>query len=124
MWMMHMTFFWGKDTDILFHKWPGGRTGMYALALVFVFAMAVLVEFLSHTRFIKPASNHLLSALLKTFLHVLRVGLAYLVMLSLMSFNGGVFLAAILGHALGFFLAAAFHKPPQDLGFDLPPVSC
>nr|KYP37131.1 Copper transporter 1 [Cajanus cajan] len=123
--MMHMTFFWGKDTEILFHKWPGGRTGMYAVALVFVFVMALLVELISSTRFIKPGSNHVLAGLFKTVLHVLRVGLAYLVMLALMSFNGGVFLAALLGHALGFFLSAvAFNKPTQDLGFDLPPLSC
>lgn len=123
--MMHMTFFWGKDADILFNNWPGGKSGMYVLALVFVFVMAVLVELLSHTRFIKPGSNHVVSGLIKTLLHVLRVGLAYLVMLALMSFNGGVFLVAVLGHALGFFVSTvAFNKPPQNEGFDLPPISC
>ncbi|TKY67397.1 Copper transporter 6 [Spatholobus suberectus] len=125
MMMMHMTFFWGKDADILFNNWPGGKSGMYALALVFVFVMAVFVELLSHTRFIKPGSNHVVAGLIKTLLHVLRIGLAYLVMLALMSFNGGVFLVAVLGHALGFFLSTmAFDKPPHDEGFDLPPISC
>lgn len=124
--MMHMTFFWGKDADILFNNWPGGKSGMYVLALVFVFVMAVLVELLSHTRFVKPGSNHVVSGLIKTLLHVLRVGLAYLVMLALMSFNGGVFLVAVLGHALGFFISTvAFdNKPHQDEAFDLPPISC
>ncbi|XP_047162502.1 copper transporter 1-like isoform X2 [Vigna umbellata] len=56
--MMHMTFFWGKDTDILFQNWPGGKSDMYILALVFVFVMSVFVQLLSHTRFIKPGSNH------------------------------------------------------------------
>ncbi|CAJ1933202.1 unnamed protein product [Sphenostylis stenocarpa] len=127
MMMMHMTFFWGKDAEILFQNWPGGKSGMYILALVFVFLMAVFVELLSHTRFLKPGSNHILAGLIKTLLHVFRVGLAYLVMLALMSFNGGVFLAAVLGHALGFFISTvAFNnKPPlQDETFDLPPNSC
>lgn len=35
--MMHMTFFWGNNAQILFPNWPGTHSGMYALALVFVF---------------------------------------------------------------------------------------
>jgi len=124
--MMHMTFFWGKDALILFNNWPNGDTGMYVLALILVFVMAVLIELLSRTRFIKPGSNHVAAGLFQTLLHVLRVGLAYLVMLALMSFNGGVFLVAVLGHALGFFLcSSAFRKPKQhDEAYDLPPLSC
>ncbi|WJX56095.1 hypothetical protein P8452_41786 [Trifolium repens] len=102
--MMHMTFFWGNDALILFNDWPAGKPGNYLLALFMVFAMSVLIELLSyHTRFIKPGSNPMVVRLVQTLLHVLRVGLAYLVMLALMSFNGGVFLVAVLGHALGFF---------------------
>ncbi|KAK7312445.1 hypothetical protein VNO77_36311 [Canavalia gladiata] len=126
MMMMHMTFFWGKDTNILFNNWPGGKSGMYVLALVFVFVMAFFVELLSQTRFIKPGLNHVVAGLIQTLVHVLRVGLAYLVMLALMSFNGGVFLVAILGHALGFFISTmAFKKSlPKNEGSDLPPISC
>uniref|UniRef100_A0A0D3EUI6 Uncharacterized protein n=1 Tax=Oryza barthii TaxID=65489 RepID=A0A0D3EUI6_9ORYZ len=35
----HMTFFWGKNSEVLFTMWPGTRGGMYALALIFVFAL-------------------------------------------------------------------------------------
>ncbi|KAJ1421981.1 Ctr copper transporter [Sesbania bispinosa] len=123
--MMHMTFFWGKDALILFDNWPAGKGNMYALALVFVFVMSVLIELLSHSRFIKPGSNHVTAGLVQTLLHLLRVGLSYLVMLALMSFNGGVFLVAVFGHALGFFFCSrAFNKPHKDEGFDLPPMSC
>ncbi|XP_004507149.1 copper transporter 6-like [Cicer arietinum] len=122
---MHMTFFWGKDALILFDGWPGGKTGMYVLALILVFFMSVLIELLSRTRFIKPGSNPVAVGLVQTLLHALRIGLAYLVMLALMSFNGGVFLVAVLGHALGFFVStSAFKKPHHDDPYDLPPLSC
>jgi len=122
--MMHMTFFWGKDTDILFQNWPGGKSDMYVLALFVVFFMSLFLQLLSHTRFIKPGSNHITGALIKTLLFAFRVGLAYLVMLAIMSFNGGVFLVAVLGQTLGFLIfTVAFDKSPHD-GFDLPPISC
>ncbi|XWS74070.1 hypothetical protein CRYUN_Cryun02cG0183800 [Craigia yunnanensis] len=126
--MMHMTFFWGKNTLILFSGWPGTRAGMYALALIFIFVLAFLVEWLSHSRFIKPGSNNVSAGLVQTFLHAMRVGLAYLVMLAVMSFNGGVFLAAVAGHTLGFLLfgSRVFNKNTEMLSktSDLPPMSC
>ncbi|CAL0334110.1 unnamed protein product [Lupinus luteus] len=123
---MHMTFFWGKDSEILFNQWPGENTGMYVLALVVVFVMSFLVEFLSSARFIKPGSNHFAAGLVQTVIHLLRVGLSFLVMLALMSFNGGVFLVAVMGHALGFFIfgSNAFKKKENNKDFDLPPMHC
>ncbi|OIW05737.1 hypothetical protein TanjilG_23523 [Lupinus angustifolius] len=123
---MHMTFFWGKDSEILFDQWPGDKTGMYVLALVFVFVMSFLVELLSSTRFVKPGSNHFAAGLVQTVIHLLRVGLSFLVMLALMSFNGGVFLVAVVGHALGFFIfrSNAFKKKENNKDFDLPPMHC
>ncbi|MBA0794694.1 hypothetical protein Gohar_019000 [Gossypium harknessii] len=129
--MMHMTFFWGSDAEILFSGWPGTRTGMYVLALIVVFLLAFMVEGISHFRLMKPGSTHHVTAgLVQTLLHALRVGLAYLVMLAIMSFNGGVFLAAVAGHSLGFLLFGShvFNKPsatvPNDKTSDLPPMSC
>ncbi|KAG6498001.1 hypothetical protein ZIOFF_045907 [Zingiber officinale] len=108
--MMHMTFFWGQRAAILFSGWPGDRgLGMYLLALAFVLVLAVLEEALSAAsqRFSwrqasGGGSRGPAEALLLTALHAVRLGLAYLVMLALMSFNGGVFLAAVVGHAIGF----------------------
>ena len=42
--------------------------------------------------------------MVQTLLHAIRIGLAYMVMLALMSFNGGVFLVAVAGHAVGFLV--------------------
>ena len=104
------------------------RAGMYALALVFIFVLAFLVEWLNHSRLIKPGSSNVSAGLVQTFLHTMRVGLAYLVMLALMSFNGGVFLMAVAGHTLGFLLfgSRVFNKNTEMLSktSDLPPMSC
>ncbi|KAE8705646.1 Copper transporter 2 [Hibiscus syriacus] len=129
--MMHMTFFWGSDAQILFSGWPGTSTAMYVLALIVVFLLAFTSEFVSHSRLLKPSSdNHVASGLVQTLLHAFRVGLAYLVMLAIMSFNGGVFLAAVAGHFVGFLLlgsgifknsAAVPAKTSDHLP---PPLSC
>lgn len=101
----HMTFFWGKNSEILFTGWPGARGGMYALALVAVFALAVLLEYLgcrgldSYLRF---RDRRVAAGVARTAVHAVRVGVAYLLMLALMSFNGGVLLVAVAGHAAGF----------------------
>ncbi|MFQ6666793.1 hypothetical protein Gotur_033025 [Gossypium turneri] len=134
MMMMHMTFFWGNIAEILFSGWPGRRgAGMYALALIFIFVLAFLVEWLSHSRLIKPlgeGSSNVLAGVVQTLLHAIRVGLAYLVMLAVMSFNGGVFLTAVAGHALGFLLfgSRVFKKSTEmlldDNTSDPPPMAC
>ncbi|XVF19965.1 hypothetical protein REPUB_Repub11eG0156900 [Reevesia pubescens] len=132
MMMMHMTFFWGKNAEILFSGWPGTRAGMYALALIFIFLLAFLVEWISHSRLIKPGSSDVSAGLMQTLLHAMRVGLAYLVMLAVMSFNGGVFLVAVAGHTLGFLLfgSRVFKRNTENemLSYektsDLPPMSC
>lgn len=124
--MMHMTFYWGKNAEILFHSWPGTSTGMYVLALIFVFVLSFFIEWLSHCQLIKPDSSNVSAGLVQTFLHAIRVGLAYMVMLAVMSFNVGVFLIAVAGHTLGFlfFGSRVFKKPDALKGSDLPPFSC
>ncbi|KAH7678184.1 Ctr copper transporter protein [Dioscorea alata] len=112
--MMHMTFFWGKRVQILFTGWPGDQgIGMYLLSLLCVLLVAALVELLSGVsrRVARPNASSMSMGLSLTVLHALRIGLAYLVMLAVMSFNVGVLIAAIVGHALGFlFTGSGFFK--------------
>ncbi|XP_059669498.1 copper transporter 1-like [Cornus florida] len=89
MMMMHMTFFWGKNTQVLFSGWPGSSPAMYGLALVFVFFLAVLVEWFSHCNLVNPDSNRLAAVLFRTGLYAVRTGFYYMVMLAVMSFNVG-----------------------------------
>ncbi|XP_058212900.1 copper transporter 4-like [Rhododendron vialii] len=102
--LMHVAFYWGKNAEFLFSGWPGSSTVMYALALIFVFGLAVLVEWLSHCEHIKPGANRVASGLFQTGIHAVRAGFVYMVILAVMSYNGGVFIAAVLGHAVGFSL--------------------
>ncbi|KAK4780217.1 hypothetical protein SAY87_016323 [Trapa incisa] len=135
---LHMTFFWGKDSEILFTGWPATRTGMYVLALLFCFSLALLIEWISHCKHFKlscgggtgrvscssPPSRgkRVTVGLVQVVAYGLRVGLAYLVMLALMSFNGGVLLVIVAAHAVGYFLfasrafKAATAPPPADPG--------
>lgn len=127
--MMHMTFFWGSTAEILFSGWPGTRAGMYVLALIFIFVLAVLVEWLSHCQLIKSGNSNVTAGLVQTFMHAIRVALAYMVMLAVMSFNVGVFLVAVAGHSVGFLLFGSrvfkdTEMRPYQKHTDLPPMSC
>ncbi|CAA0810907.1 Copper transporter 6 [Striga hermonthica] len=95
---MHTSFFWGKHVTILFDGWPG-CLGMYVLALMAVLLLAATVEMLPAAAVSKQRGKA--AAAVSGAVHGLRMCLAYLVMLSVMSFNVGVFAAAVAGHAAG-----------------------
>lgn len=103
---IHTTMYWGHNAHVLFPCWPGDNAAMYGVALVFVFVMALLVEWLSFTDMVKlkPGKNDVVAGMLQTVVYGMRTGLSYMVMLSVMSFNGGVFLVAIGGHVIGFLV--------------------
>ncbi|EOA14114.1 hypothetical protein CARUB_v10027256mg [Capsella rubella] len=130
MMMMHMTFFWGKNTEVLFSGWPGTSSGMYALCLIFVFFLAVFTEWLAHHSLLRGTSGgsaNLPAGLIQTAVYTLRTGLSYLVMLAVMSFNAGVFLVALAGHAIGFMLfgSRAFRSSSDDRKTNyVPPSGC
>ncbi|XAR68882.1 hypothetical protein NMG60_11000286 [Bertholletia excelsa] len=100
----HVAFYWDDQAEVLFSGWPGDSPGMYALALLLVFALAALVEWLTHLELVKPGANRVASAFFRVGLHAIRAGIIYMVMLAVMSYNAGVFLAAVLGHAVGFLV--------------------
>ncbi|XP_078149717.1 copper transporter 1-like [Carex rostrata] len=125
-----MTFFWGNKAEVLFSGWPGDRGGMYALALIVVFFLAAGTEMVSSNRVDRYTNG---KSVVQTVVHTVRVGLMYVLMLAVMSFNGGIFIAACIGHAVGFFIfkSAIWSKqrdepacPDGTKYRDLPSMSC
>ncbi|XP_030479104.1 copper transporter 1-like [Cannabis sativa] len=104
-----MSFEWGTNAIILYSGWPGHSPGKYIVALVLVFCMAVIVEVLSSITSIKEGTGvpPMTAALSHACVYGFRVAVSYLVMLSLMSFNVGVFIVAVIGHGVGFFYVKA-----------------
>ncbi|MCO5604902.1 hypothetical protein L7F22_059076 [Adiantum nelumboides] len=61
---------------------------------------------------VKGSRTPLTTKLLLTLIFGIRVGLAYLLMLAVMSFNAGVFIAVVLGFSVGFFVFRSdIHSP-------------
>lgn len=123
---MHMSLFWGKDVTILFDGWPDNRLGMYILSLIFVFFLAFAVEVLSASPLTTavPFTSPVVGGLTLAAIYALRVAIAYLVMLAVMSFNIGVFIVAVVGHALGYFLVkfrTLAAPPPPEIASDNTP---
>ncbi|CAK9326990.1 unnamed protein product [Citrullus colocynthis] len=127
----HMTFFWGKTAELLFAGWPCQSFFSYAVALIFVFLLAFTVEWLSHTKLTTSATGNVAAGLVQTILYSIRVGLAFIVMLAVMSYNVGVLLAAVAGYSIGFLVygsrvfGPSKIDPNLNLGSpDLPPLNC
>ncbi|PSS32649.1 Copper transporter like [Actinidia chinensis var. chinensis] len=119
--VMHMSFYWGKDATILFQGWPNHSLPMYILSLFFVFLLSLATEVLS----VSPAAakqwtSPVAGGLIQAGVYALRTALAYMVMLSVMSFNLGIFVVAVAGHTVGFFLVkcrAAAAREEDATGF-------
>ncbi|KAL9680425.1 hypothetical protein QQ045_018304 [Rhodiola kirilowii] len=94
---MQMSFYWGKYATILFSGWPNRSLSMYLLALFFIFFLAAGVEVLK----ILTSATTKPHVIIQSCVYVFQMALAYMVMLSVMSFNSGVFLAAVIGHGAG-----------------------
>ncbi|CAL1378937.1 unnamed protein product [Linum trigynum] len=101
---MHTSFFWGKDVILLFSGWPNHSLPMYILACLFVFFMAAAAEALSLAQSVKLGPSPVKGAAVQASFYAVKMAVAYMVMLAVMSFNLGIFIAAVLGHSLGHFI--------------------
>ncbi|KAI5675077.1 hypothetical protein M9H77_06027 [Catharanthus roseus] len=117
-----MTFYRGGNVE-------KGNIMMYVFDLLSAFLMPMLVEWLSHTRFIKPETNNVVAGLIQTSLYSIRITLAYFVMLYVMSFDVWIFVLAVAGYTFGFLIfgSRVFNKHESELyqkPSDLPPLNC
>lgn len=100
-----MNLYWGTDSIILFSGWPNHSLGMYHLALFFVFFLAMVTEVMPNKPTIKRGTSPIKGGLILAAIYFIRISIIYLVMLAVMSFNLGIFIAAVVGHTLGFFIS-------------------
>ncbi|KAK4773683.1 hypothetical protein SAY87_028702 [Trapa incisa] len=126
-----MVFSWAKGgTEIFFPNWPGGHSLLsYSLTLLLVFLLSTFVEWLSHARLLKLGVDSFTAGILQTAMYAGRTAAAYLVMLAVMSFDGGMFLSAVCGYSLGFLIfgSQVFRKwkvVDYQEPSDLPPLNC
>ncbi|XP_047323568.1 copper transporter 5-like [Impatiens glandulifera] len=142
--MMHMTFYWGTTVTILFDIWKTNSINSYILTLISCFLFSVFYQFLedrrlrfkliSLTRSITVSSSidaPLLVRRSSSRFSAVKIGgavlfginsaLGYLLMLAVMSFNGGVFIAVVVGLAVGNLL---FRNGDEDVVVVDNPCAC
>ncbi|RAL37945.1 unnamed protein product [Cuscuta campestris] len=127
--MMHMTFYWGKNVTVLFDFWKTDSWTSYALTLFVSFLFSVFYQYMEDRRLrfriagsssssgsdkenraeaplIRSAGFRRIAAARMTgaLLFGISSGVGYLLMLAIMSFNAGVFIAVVVGLAVGHLL--------------------
>ncbi|XVF48879.1 hypothetical protein PTKIN_Ptkin03bG0223600 [Pterospermum kingtungense] len=119
--MMHMTLYWGKDVTLLIDSWKTDSWLSYLLTLLACFVFSSFYQYMEdrRLRFTSLASSNPSSAAVtapllpnrrrsakfaSAVLFGINSAIGYLLMLAIMSFNGGVFLAIVLGLAVGYLL--------------------
>lgn len=139
--MMHMTFYWGKKVTLLFDFWRTDSWLNYAATLLVCLLFSIFYQYLedrrlrfkmlSKTRGSAPvavdssAAVPLLysrlgiksgqwtaSKFAGSVLFAVNSGIGYLLMLAVMSFNSGVFVAVVVGLGLGYLF---FRSSDDDL---------
>ncbi|KAG6498436.1 copper transporter 5.1-like [Zingiber officinale] len=123
--MMHMTFYWGIKATILFDSWRTDSWTSYLLSLVALFAVAAFYQYMEDRRLrfkflavgskrspiaaplLAPASFAVAGSparLATALLFGVNSAIGYLLMLAVMSFNAGIFIAVVVGLAVGYLL--------------------
>ncbi|KAI4337201.1 hypothetical protein L6164_015646 [Bauhinia variegata] len=133
--MMHMTFYWGKEVTILIDSWKTDSWTSYLLSLLACLLVAAFYQYLENRRLrlklissAKPSPTPQIETpllqskftgdgaklgvkLAGAILFGVNAAIGYLLMLAIMSFNGGVFLAIVVGLSIGYFF---FRKEGEE----------
>lgn len=125
---MHMTFYWSRSVTLLIDSWKTDSWTSYGLTLLACLIVSAFYQYLEDKRIRlnliatsggaspgsgSPMEEPLLRAKLGRWRAARFAGAAmfginsaigYLIMLAVMSFNGGVFIAVVVGLAIGYLL--------------------
>ncbi|XP_010666855.2 copper transporter 5 [Beta vulgaris subsp. vulgaris] len=127
--MMHMTFYWGTKVILLFDFWKTESWLSYSLALLFCILFSAFYQYMEDRRLsilamgiVPPSQPSINSPLLPprlgtrltksarfatAVLFGVNSAIGYVLMLAVMSYNGGVLCAVVLGLGVGYFLFRA-----------------
>ncbi|KAH6826345.1 copper transporter 5 [Perilla frutescens var. hirtella] len=143
--MMHMTFYWGRSVTILFDSWKTDSWLSYFLSLFAVFLFAVFYQYMEERRLrlkllsVAKAAPPPSATETPLLFHKLRrrkwarhqfagailfgvnSAIGYFLMLAVMSFNAGVFVAVVVGLAVGYLL---FRGGDEDVVHVDNPCAC
>merc|ERR1711935_861455 len=108
-----MYFYWGFDVVFLFETWKSTTAGSFVLCWLVTFVLAIAIEYLNYLRYVMQCEtysrmNQILSSdepgevykfqffhRFKLFIvYFLSLMLSYFLMLIVMTFNAGLFIAA------------------------------
>ncbi|GFP90625.1 copper transporter 5 [Phtheirospermum japonicum] len=96
--MMHMTFYWGKNVTILFDSWKIDSWASYFLSLLACFLIFAFYQYMEDCRI---RLKHLSASKNKPGrwqrVGPIEIRREYLLMLAIMSFNGGIFVVVVVG---------------------------
>ncbi|KAL8497095.1 hypothetical protein ACS0TY_020683 [Phlomoides rotata] len=149
--MMHMTFYWGKTVTILFDSWKTDSWLSYSLSLFACFLFSLFYQYMEDRRIrlksLSVAKNPpppsgaaaatsvntplLFSKLTErkwapaqfagAILFGINSAIGYFLMLAIMSFNAGVFIAVVVGLAAGYLV---FRGGDEDVVVVDNPCAC
>jgi len=123
--MMHMTFYWGRSVTLLFDSWKTDSWLSYVLTLLACLLFSAFYQYMEDRRLrFKLFSSSPRSSIDVPLLHPklsaggrwsplrfvgavlfgVNAAIGYLLMLAVMSFNGGVFVAVVIGLGIGYLL--------------------
>lgn len=122
--MMHMTFYWGKKLTLLVDSWKTDSWLSYGLSLLALFLFSAFYQYMEdrrlrfkflsaekspsqsiNTPLLLPSSSFNARSPAKfasALLFGINSAIGYLLMLAIMSYNGGVFIAVVFGLAIGY----------------------
>ncbi|XP_058222717.1 copper transporter 5.1-like [Rhododendron vialii] len=148
--MMHMTFYWGRDVTLLFDSWKTKTWAEYCLTLLTCFLFSAFYQYLEDRRLrlkqpqLSSSSSSSSTApttttplldsklggsggarslvrLLGAAMFGVNAAIGYMLMLAVMSFNGGVFVAIVVGLSVGYLV---FRSHDQDVVVVDNPCAC